>query len=206
MTSAEPAADDSRPVLPLGGHWTQFPALVAKEVAKIQARVDAAEGGHWHPHPEPHLPPGTVRTNVDGYNRIIGRFEFVGGAGAADANRQLVLYAHDDLTFLLSEHARLRAEVEQLRAERDHLDGLYQAAEKHVGELLGLDDPAVGLATAPAGNRAADEPVLSPRDLVMDALHARIPDRDGHRADLSLWNDRTFMADRIIAALGINPT
>lgn len=43
----------------------------------------------------------------------------------------------------------LLAEVEQLRKERDHLDELYQSAEKHVGELLGLANPAVGL-TAPA--------------------------------------------------------
>lgn len=56
----------------------------------------------------------------------------------------------------------------------------------------------------PAPAEDADAaPVLSSRDAVMDALHARIPNRDGHRADLDLWNDRDAMAARILAALGI---
>ena len=79
---------------------------------------------------------------------------------------------------------------------------LVQAAQVDAGRkaLALLDAPA-----APV-QADADSPVLSPRDVVMDALHARIPNRDGHRADLSLWNDRDAMAARILAALGINAT
>lgn len=48
-------------------------------------------------------------------------------------------------------------------------------------------------------------PDLTARELVMDALHERLPDTAfGHRADLSLWNDRDVMTARILAALGIN--
>lgn len=44
----------------------------------------------------------------------------------------------------------------KLSDQRDHLDELHQSAEQHVGELLGLDKPAVGLGAADAAweNRA----------------------------------------------------
>ena len=79
---------------------------------------------------------------------------------------------------------------------------LVQAAQVDAGRQ------ALALLGGPAApvRAEADGPPLSTRDLVMDALHARIPDRDGHRADLNLWNDRNAMAARILAALGLATT
>jgi hypothetical protein len=109
VSSTDPAA---LPVLPLGGHWTDIPALVDQRVAEAQARVDAAQGGWWHLAPERHMPPGTVRTNIDGYNRTIGRLDRF-----RDEDRDLILYAHDDLTFLLAEIGRLRTRLAEAAAE-----------------------------------------------------------------------------------------
>lgn len=107
--------EDDRPLLPMGAHWTDIPELVDQEVARIRARVEQAQPGHWYmaPATEMGLAPGTVRTRVDGYQRTVGQFTNV-----LPADLELVLHAHADLSWCLDMVAKLRARVAEFEAER----------------------------------------------------------------------------------------
>lgn len=106
--------EDGLPLLPMGVHWTDVPELVDKTVAKIQVRVDGATSGHWYDASvtETWRAPGTVRTNVDGYQVGVGQFI------ARPGDMELVLHAHDDLSWLLEMVAKFRARVAELEAQR----------------------------------------------------------------------------------------
>jgi hypothetical protein len=98
----------------------------------------------------------------------------------------------------LAELQRLRAEVEQLRTERDHLDGLYQDAEKHVGELLGLDDPAVGLNALACTCAAEPDDRMPPRqcgDAFLDWMCQRAAGHSGRHTDTTGGRKRTWSDD-----------
>lgn len=114
-------AEDGRPYLPEGGHWTDVPELVDRTVAGIQARVDQAQPGHWYTAPatETGLAPGTVRTRVDGYLRTVGQFTNV-----LPADLELILHAHGDLSWCLEMLAKFRARVAELEAERQSTNAL----------------------------------------------------------------------------------
>jgi hypothetical protein len=103
--------EDGRPLLPMGAHWTDIPELVDKRVAGIQGRVDEAQGGSWYVAPLAVAAPDTVCTRVDGYHRTVGRFSNV-----LASDLDLVLHAHDDLSWCLSMVAKLRARVAELEA------------------------------------------------------------------------------------------
>lgn len=107
--------EDGRPLLPMGAHWTDIPELVERTVAGIQSRLDQAQSGHWYTasDTETWRAPGTVRTNVDGYARTVGRV-----LGMEPADLELVLHAHDDLGWCLGMIAKLRSRVAELEAER----------------------------------------------------------------------------------------
>lgn len=121
-------AEDGRPLLPMGAHWTDVPELVDREVAKIRGRLDRATSGHWYDASvtETWRAPGTVRTNVGGYQRTVGRV-----TNMSDADLELVLNAHDDLGWCLEMVAKFRARVAELEAERhstnEALDDAVQA-------------------------------------------------------------------------------
>ncbi|WP_432010127.1 hypothetical protein [Streptomyces cucumeris] len=104
-------AEDGRPYLPEGAHWTDVPELVDRTVAGIQARVDQAQSGGWYTAPatESGLAPGTVRTRVDGYPRTVGQFTNV-----LPADLELILHAHGDLSWCLEMLAKFRARVAEL--------------------------------------------------------------------------------------------
>lgn len=105
--------EDGRPLLPLGAHWTDIPELVDRTVASIRARVDQAQPGHWYvaSATETWRAPGTVRTRVDGYPRTVGQC-----TNMLPADLELVLHAHDDLTWCLDMVAKLRARVAELES------------------------------------------------------------------------------------------
>ncbi|MFJ1995258.1 hypothetical protein [Streptomyces asiaticus] len=107
-------AEDGRPYLPEGAHWTDVPELVDRTVAGIQARVDQAQPGHWYTAPatETGLAPGTVRTRVNGCPLTVGQFTNV-----LPADLELVLHAHGDLSWCLAMLAKFRARVAELEAE-----------------------------------------------------------------------------------------
>lgn len=108
-------SEDGRPLLPMGADWTDVPELVDRTVAGIQSRVDEAPSGHWYLAPaEMGLAPGTVHTRVDGYQRTVGQFTNVLPAGL-----ELVLHAHDDLSWCLEMLAKLRARVAELEEQRE---------------------------------------------------------------------------------------
>lgn len=108
-------SEDGRPRLPSGAHWTDIPELVDRTLASIQARVDQAKPGHWYvaSDTETWRAPGTVRTNVDGYQRTVGQC-----TNMLPADLELILHAHDDLSWCLEMVAKLRARVAELEAER----------------------------------------------------------------------------------------
>lgn len=104
-------AEDGRPYLPEGAHWTDVPELVDRTVAGIQARVDQAQPGHWYAAPatETGLAPGTVRTRVEGYPRAVGQFTNV-----LPADLELILHAREDLSWCLEMLAKFRTRVAEL--------------------------------------------------------------------------------------------
>lgn len=108
-------ADDGRPYLPDGAHWTDVPELVDRTVAGIQARVDQAQPGRWYTAPatETGLAPGTVRTRVNGCPLTVGQFTNV-----LPADLELILHAHGDLSWCLEMLAKFRARVADLEQER----------------------------------------------------------------------------------------
>ena len=80
-------------------------------------------------------PPGTVRTNVEGYQRTVGQFTNV-----LPADLDLVLHAHADLSWCLEMIAKFRARVAELLAER-HVTN--EALDDAVKELrAGREDAA----------------------------------------------------------------
>lgn len=79
------------------------PPPIIDFLAAVRDRHAAAEGGGWYLAPEPHAEPGTVRTTISGYQRMIGVFDFRGAPATADANRTFVLHAHGDIGYLLAE-------------------------------------------------------------------------------------------------------
>ncbi|MFF7880937.1 hypothetical protein ACH40F_08340 [Streptomyces sp. NPDC020794] len=105
--------EDGRPLLPMGAHWTDVPELVDQYLAGIKARVDQAQSGHWYVSPIAERP-DTVCTRVDGYHRTVGRF-----ANVLPADLELVLHAHDDLSWCLDMVAKLRGRVAELEAQRE---------------------------------------------------------------------------------------
>jgi hypothetical protein len=119
--------EDGRPLLPMGAHWTDVPELVDRTVAGIQSRLDqAAHPGHWHlALASEGRPPGTIRTNVNGYPRTVGQFTNV-----RPADLDLVLHAHADLSWCLEMIAKFRTQVAELEAERHTTnEALSDAAE-----------------------------------------------------------------------------
>ncbi|WCN06008.1 hypothetical protein [Streptomyces sp. M92] len=106
--------EDGRPLLPMGAHWTDVPEAVDRWVAKIQARVDEAKPGPWYRAPATELgvTPGTVRTRIDGYPRMVGQFTNV-----SPADLEMVLYAGSDLRWCLEMIAKFRARVAELEAK-----------------------------------------------------------------------------------------
>lgn len=103
---------DGRPLLGPGAHWTDVPEVVDQELARIQGRVDEAQSGHWYvaSDTEAWRPAGTVRTNVDGYQRTVGQC-----TNMRPADLALVLHAHDDLSWCLEMLAKSRAQVAELK-------------------------------------------------------------------------------------------
>jgi hypothetical protein len=90
--------------------------------------VNQAQSGHWYmaSDTEAWRPAGTVRTNVDGYQRTVGR---VTNMGSADLD--LVLHAHDDLSWCLDMVAKFRARIAELEAERHETnESLDDAAQE----------------------------------------------------------------------------
>lgn len=178
--------EDGRPLLPMGAHWTDVPELVDQEVARIRGRVDQARSGSWYVSPVASDLPGTVRTNVDGYQRTVGQFTNV-----LPADLDLVIHAHDDLGWCLEMIAKFRARVIELEAERhvtnEALDDAVQAlravrffladvdggdptlwpsekaAQKHCVAVLGSELEGRSFRWAPVGDgvsqvRFTDEP------------------------------------------------
>lgn len=129
-----PAGSEPKPVdngrlsLPDGGHWTDVPELVDRTVAGIQARLDGALSGHWYDASvtERWRAPGTVCTRVDGAHRTVGQI-----TGMLLGDKELILHAHDDLSWCLGMIAKLRAQVSELESERhstnEALDDAVQA-------------------------------------------------------------------------------
>jgi hypothetical protein len=117
--------EDGRPLLPTGAHWTDVPEAVDRRVAKIQARVDEAQPGPWYraPATEPGVAPGTVRTRVDGYPRMVGQFTNV-----SPADLEMVLYAGSDLRWCLEMIAKFRTRVAELEAQAAQVAPLREAA------------------------------------------------------------------------------
>jgi uncharacterized protein YfcZ (UPF0381/DUF406 family) len=129
LMSPETAAELARLRAERDGAAALSPAG-AEYVASIRARHAAIEGAGWHLAPEPHVEPGTVRTMVGGYQRVVGVFEFRGAPATADANREFVLYAASDVGFLLDQMDRLHARVAELLAERHSTnEALSEVAE-----------------------------------------------------------------------------
>ncbi|MFJ6061657.1 hypothetical protein ACIQHU_01315 [Streptomyces tendae] len=123
--------EDGRPLLPMGAHWTDIPEMVDRQVAKIQARVDQAKPGAWYRAPATELgvAPGTVRTHIDGYPRMVGQFTNV-----LHADLEMVLYAGSDLRWCLEMIAKFRARVAELEAAQD---SVYRAEHPDSGITLG---------------------------------------------------------------------
>lgn len=103
-------AEDGRPLLPMGAHWTDIPELVDQYLAGIQARVDEAQPGQWFVSPTCAVS-DIVCTRYAGYTRTVGRF-----TNMLAADLELALHAHSDLTWCLELIARLRARVVELEA------------------------------------------------------------------------------------------
>ena len=89
----------------------------------IRARHKAATAGHWYLQPE--HGPNFVATEQRGYEHGIGDLDF-GTGDQADADREFVLNAHNDITVLL-------VEVDRLHAERDQA---HAALEQHRDQTL----------------------------------------------------------------------
>lgn len=106
-------AEDGRPYLPSGAHWTDIPELVDRTLASIQARVDQAQPGSWYTPPvsEKWRAPGTVCTQYDGYNRTVGQVTHM-----RPADLELILHAGSDLSWCLDMVGKLRARVAELEA------------------------------------------------------------------------------------------
>ncbi|MGW3192158.1 hypothetical protein ACWDBT_30440 [Streptomyces ardesiacus] len=123
--------EDGRPLLPMGAHWTDVPEAVDRRVAKVQARVDEAQPGPWYRAPATELgvAPGTVRTRVDGYPRMVGQFTNV-----SPADLELVLYAGSDLRWCLEMIAKFRTRVAELEAAQGTV---YRAEHPDSGITLG---------------------------------------------------------------------
>jgi len=193
--------EDGRPLLPLGTHWTDVPELVDRTLAGIQSRVDGAQSGHWYDASvtETWRPAGTVRTNVDGYQRGVGQFI------ARPGDMELVLHAHDDLSWCLGMIAKFRARVAELEAERHTTnESLSDAAETlraNADRIAELETGVEAGCTCPPAPRthqvgcplvefpvdgltATFMPVASLREL--DGLRERLPldDPDRHALDL----------------------
>jgi len=196
--------EDGRPLLPMGADWTDVPELVDRTVAGIQSRVDEAPSGHWYLAPaEMGLAPGTVHTRVDGYQRTVGQFTNVLPAGL-----ELVLHAHDDLSWCLEMLAKLRARVAELEEQREADHKTWQhdlrtardereatavrivglEAERHITNEA-LDDAVKALRA-----RREDEPaepyvsrLLPPRDAVCARPCCGHRGEDHHHGDTKCW-------------------
>lgn len=122
--------EDGRPLLPMGAHWTDVPEVVDRWVAKIQARVDEAKPGPWYRAPATELgvTPGTVRTHIDGYPRMVGQF-----TNLSPADLEMVLYAGSDLRWCLEMIAKFRTQAAEL-------EGRLRVAEDLRVRALGEND------------------------------------------------------------------
>lgn len=172
-----------RPLLGPGAHWTDVPEVVDQELARIQARVDQAQSGHWYmaSDTEAWRPAGTVRTNVDGYQRGVGR---VTNMGSADLD--LVLHAHDDLSWCLEMVAKFRAQVAALLEERrttnEALDDAVQALRARQCPCPPADQPGPhqvgcffdGVPVSPPSERPVNE--LTATFMPVPSLRASLED------------------------------
>jgi hypothetical protein len=127
--------EDGPPLLGPGAHWTDVPELVDQELARIRGRVDQAQCGHWYvaSDTETWRPPGTVRTNVDGYQRTVGRV-----TNMLPGDLELVLHAHDDLSWCLEMVAKLGTRVAELEAERHVTNEALSKAVERLADLEAL--------------------------------------------------------------------
>lgn len=121
------------------------------DLAAIQARHAIATPGPWRT--EPHGPLGD--DTVIGFNgAIVGAFTF-GVGDEADADQDFTLNAPTDITALLAEVRRLRAELDAARA----------AAFREAARLLeatGRDDDAINLLDNVADGIASYSPSPTP--------------------------------------------
>lgn len=181
--------EDGRPILGPGAHWTDVPELVDREVAGIRARVDQAQSGHWYvaSDVEAGLPPGTVRTRVDGYQRTVGQLTNV-----LPGDRELILHAHDDLSWCLEMLAKCRARIAVLESERhvtnEALDDAVQALR------AGQDKPV----EAPYVSR-----LLPPRGAVCARPGCGHQGVEHHHGDTKCWAHLPRTRDRFGAWSGI---
>ncbi|MFE6634727.1 hypothetical protein ACFVFT_14680 [Streptomyces tendae] len=169
--------EDGRPLLPMGAHWTDVPEAVDRRVAKIQTRVDEAKPGPWYRAPATELgvTPGTVRTRIDGYPRMVGQFTNV-----SPADLEMVLYAGSDLRWCLSMIAKFRARVAELETAQQPAEGSSYPSALPWAKHMDADDLEEFLADLTAaivgrdGTAALDEveKTCGAWRLIAEAQHA----------------------------------
>ncbi|MCZ4509908.1 hypothetical protein O3Q52_17235 [Streptomyces sp. ActVer] len=161
--------EDGRPMLPMGAHWTDIPELVDQTLAGIQARVDKAQSGHWYDASatETWRAPGTVCTRVEGYQRTVGQC-----TNMQPADLELVLHAHDDLSWCLDMVAKLLARVAELE-KRLHDAAMTRVWTNEDGKrFVFVEDIAPALLNLPSAPtqalREAEPAESSPRFVVRE--------------------------------------
>lgn len=96
----------------------------------IQARHQAATGGHWYVNRGSYDDPNFVVAEHHGYAHGVGSFDF-GEGDEAEADREFILNAHTDIASLLAEIDRLCAELDGRDAEAR--ERWIQNQEKQLG-------------------------------------------------------------------------
>jgi hypothetical protein len=97
-------AQDGRPLLPMGAHWTDIPELLDARIAEIRARVDQAQPGAWYVD-STEGSDNLVNTRYGGYTRLVGRI-----TNTLPADLDMILHAHEDLRWCLGMIDKLRTQ------------------------------------------------------------------------------------------------
>ncbi|WP_181799431.1 hypothetical protein [Kitasatospora acidiphila] len=134
---------------------TQLPT--GEQLAAILARHGTATSGTWYL--QPNYGPHFVAAEHHGYEHGIGTLDF-GEGDQADADREFVLNAHEDVAALL-------AEVDRLRAERARYRAAWHSARRRAGENRLAGQRFTGGAIRDALVRAG---YITRRDTVVDAV------------------------------------